>query len=136
MSKARQQLARVHGILARSRDTLDYKIESARVDFTEEALEIMARQGIGKADLARKLGVSKPYVTKLLGGGANLTLESMVRLAEALDCRLSTHLTEAGFSPQWLDVSENTDTCRIPSKPTPRTFDPLPFAHDAVSAAA
>ena len=44
MSKARQQLARVRGILARSRDTLDYKIESARVDFTEEALEIMARR--------------------------------------------------------------------------------------------
>jgi transcriptional regulator with XRE-family HTH domain len=136
MSKARKQLARVRDILTRSRDTLDYNIESARVDFTEEALEAMARHGIGKADLARKLGVSKPYVTKLLGGGANLTLESMVRLAEALDCRLSTHLTEAGFSPRWIDVSENIDSCRIPSKPTSRKFDPLPFTHDAISTAA
>jgi hypothetical protein len=40
MSKVQKQLARVRGILAKSRETLDYKIESARVDFTEEALGI------------------------------------------------------------------------------------------------
>ena len=138
MSKVQQQLARVRGILDRSRKTLDYKIESARVDFIEEALAIMAAQGISKADLARKLGVSKPYVTKLLGGGANLTLESMVRLAEALDCSLSTHLTQAGFSPRWVDISDTSDTCRIEAKPAKVTYQPvLPEDnHDAITAAA
>jgi len=138
MSKVQQQLARVRGILDRSRKTLDYKIESARVDFIEEALGIMAAQGISKAELARKLGVSKPYVTKLLGGGANLTLESMVRLAEALDCSLSTHLTQAGFSPRWVDISDTSDTCRIEAKPAKVTYQPvLPEDnHDAITAAA
>lgn len=138
MSKVQQQLARVRGILDRSRKTLDYKIESARVDFIEEALATMAAQGISKADLARKLGVSKPYVTKLLGGGANLTLESMVRLAEALDCSLSTHLTQAGFSPRWVDVSDTSETCRIEAKPAKVTYQPVLAEdnYDAITAAA
>lgn len=138
MSKVQQQLARVRGILARSRDTLDYKIESARVDFIEEVLAIMAEQGISKADLARKLDVSKPYVTKLLGGAANLTLESMVRLAEALGCSVSTHLTQAGFSPRWVDVSDTKETCRIEAKPAKATYQPVLAEdnHDAITAAA
>jgi transcriptional regulator with XRE-family HTH domain len=138
MSKVQQQLARVRGILAQSRETLDYKIESARVDFTEEALGIMAEQGISKADLARKLGVSKPYVTKLLGGGANLTLESMVRLAEALGCSLSTHLTQAGFSPRWVDVSDAVETRRIEATPAKTDYQTILAEenYDAITAAA
>jgi transcriptional regulator with XRE-family HTH domain len=138
MSKVQQQLARVRGILAKSRETLDYKIESARVDFTEEALGIMAGQGISKADLARRLGVSNPYVTKLLGGGANLTLESMVRLAEALGCSISTHLTQAGFSPRWVDISDATETRRIEAKPAKADYQPILTEenYDAITAAA
>jgi len=138
MSKVQQQLARVRGLLAKSRETLDYKIESARVDFIEEALGIMAQQGISKADLARHLGVSKPYVSKLLGGGENLTLESMVRLAETLGCSLSTHLTQAGFSPRWVDVSETTATRRIEAKPAKADYQPVLIEenYDAITAAA
>lgn len=61
ISKAQQQLARVRNILSKSRETLDYKIESAQVDFTEEVLSTMAEKGISEADLARRLGVSSPY---------------------------------------------------------------------------
>ena len=42
MSEVQQQVARVRDILAKSRETLDYKIESARVDFIEEVLELHA----------------------------------------------------------------------------------------------
>lgn len=59
-SKAQQQLARVRDILSKSRETLDYKIESAQVDFTEKVLSAMDEKGISETDLARRLGVSSP----------------------------------------------------------------------------
>lgn len=49
MSKVQQQVARVRDILAKSRETLDYKIESARVDFIEEVLELHASRGSSNA---------------------------------------------------------------------------------------
>ena len=77
-------------------------------------------------------------MTKLLGGGANLTLESMVRLAEALGCSISTHLTQAGFSPRWVDISDATETRRIEAKPAKADYQPI-FTeenYDAITAAA
>lgn len=47
--KAQQQLARVRDILSKSRETLDYKIESAQVDFTEKVLSAMDEKGISEA---------------------------------------------------------------------------------------
>jgi plasmid maintenance system antidote protein VapI len=55
-------------------------------DFTIGVYRLMADRvpKTTKADLARSLGTSPAYVTKMLGGDANFTIKSMVRIAHAL----------------------------------------------------
>ena len=50
---------------------------------TEEILQLMDREGISKADLARELGKSKAYVTQALSGGRNMTLRTLAAFAWA-----------------------------------------------------
>lgn len=65
-----------------------FDIEGAKFDISEHVFSMMERQGMSKAALARSLGKSRAYITKILQGNANFTLESLVKIARALDCRL------------------------------------------------
>jgi transcriptional regulator with XRE-family HTH domain len=84
---------------ARSRD--DYWIEDAILKFTMRLHELMQEQGISKTELAKRLGVSQPYVTRVLKGGDNLTVGTMVKLARAVGASLQISLqdSEAGSQP-------------------------------------
>src|SRR5436305_12498574 len=75
----------------------DYWVAGAILEFTEGVVREMERQGVTRTELARRLGATPAYVTKILRGKANFTLETMVRLARALDVRLHVQLAaEAG----------------------------------------
>jgi transcriptional regulator with XRE-family HTH domain len=47
------------------------------VEITELICELMDKQGVSRAELARLLGTSAPYVTKILRGQANMTLKTI-----------------------------------------------------------
>ena len=47
---------------------------------------MMVEKNITKTELAKKIGVSKAYITKVLRGEANFTVETMVKFSMALDC--------------------------------------------------
>jgi transcriptional regulator with XRE-family HTH domain len=66
---------------ARERDT--YWAASMILDFTEGLHRIMEANGVTRSDLARRLGVSPAYITKVLRGNVNFTIDSMVRLVRA-----------------------------------------------------
>jgi transcriptional regulator with XRE-family HTH domain len=66
--------------------------ENAIVGFTEDICVAMERAGVSRAELARRLGTSQAYVTKVLRGDANFTIKTMVRLALALDMEFCPHL--------------------------------------------
>jgi transcriptional regulator with XRE-family HTH domain len=66
---------------AKERDT--YWIGYAILDFTEGLHKIMKTNGVSRSDLARRLGVSPAYITKVLRGNVNFTVDSMVRLVRA-----------------------------------------------------
>ena len=63
---------------AKRRDT--YWVSSLILDFTEGLHKIMDENGVSRSELARRLGVSPAYITKVLRGNVNFTLDSMVRL--------------------------------------------------------
>jgi ribosome-binding protein aMBF1 (putative translation factor) len=73
-------------------DDPDFIAEGLALGVTEEAAEIMERQGISRAELAARMGVSRAYVTQLLNARPNLTLRSLAQLAIALQTKLSIHL--------------------------------------------
>jgi transcriptional regulator with XRE-family HTH domain len=53
-------------------------------------------QGVTGAELARRMGTSRAWVSRVLAGECNLTLASMGKLAFALGMRVTTRLTPAG----------------------------------------
>ena len=70
----------------------DFLTEQAILEFTEKVVVAMERAGMSRADLARQLGVSKAFISKLLNGNPNLTVKTMVALAKALGCSLELSL--------------------------------------------
>ena len=58
-------------------NTAEYQFEKAVVDLTEQLCEIMEAKGITRADLARQLGKSRAWVTKVLRGDHNVTLKTI-----------------------------------------------------------
>ena len=49
----------------------EYWEEGAILDFTEALYDAMQRQGVTRAELARRLGTSQAYITRVLSGNAN-----------------------------------------------------------------
>jgi transcriptional regulator with XRE-family HTH domain len=75
---------------ARKRD--EYWVADAILSFTEDLHEQAERKGKSRADLARALGVSTAYITKVFRGNTNFTIETMVKLARAVGARMEIHV--------------------------------------------
>lgn len=73
----------------------DYWLAGNVLDFTEEVCRLLNEQGVSRSELARRLGTSPAYVTKMLRGNTNFTLATMTRVARALDCKLDLRLLPA-----------------------------------------
>ncbi len=83
-----------------------YWVERAVLEFTEDVVGRLKAKGISRTELARRIDASPAYVTKILRGNTNFTLESMVRIAQALGCSLRTHLQPDGARTHWFDMLE------------------------------
>jgi transcriptional regulator with XRE-family HTH domain len=83
-----------------------YWVEKLQLDF---ALELDRRRralGMTGTEFAKELGVSRAYVSKVFRGDANLTIESMVKIARAAGARVNLsmvdeHLPERQQRSQW-----------------------------------
>jgi transcriptional regulator with XRE-family HTH domain len=75
---------------AKGRDS--YWTASMILDFTEGLHKIMEANGVTRSDLARRLRVSPAYITKVLRGNVNFTVDSMVRLVRAAGGEVSIHI--------------------------------------------
>ncbi len=62
----------------------DYHAAAVANIFLEVLVDGMEKGGISRAELARRLGTSPAYVTKVLRGNVNFTLASLVKLARAV----------------------------------------------------
>jgi transcriptional regulator with XRE-family HTH domain len=105
--------------LQKFRDDVDFLTEAAILDFTEKVVDKMQLNGLSRAELAQKLGVSKPFVTKLLNGSPNMTIKTMVSIAHALECEFSAELCPKGFEirrvfsvPKKISVDKYTELVR------------------------
>src|ERR1700693_900688 len=73
----------------------EYWLDGPILEFGEELSRLMLEQKISKAELARRLGTSPAYVTKVLRGNANFTLRTIAKLGRVFDCRPRLHLAPA-----------------------------------------
>ena len=88
----------------------EYWAEVAIGDFTEEICRLLEERKLSRADLARGLGTSQAYITKILRGQANFTLASMAKLAFALGSQVRIHLAPTGSYSVWKDCLAEPDT--------------------------
>jgi transcriptional regulator with XRE-family HTH domain len=79
-------------LLPQIQDSERYDQEALRSDISDQILCLMKAQGVTKTELARRLSTSKAYVTKILQGNANFTLDTLVQIARALGCRYVARL--------------------------------------------
>jgi transcriptional regulator with XRE-family HTH domain len=93
-------------LLQAARNSLSYKVEGAIIQFTEQIFQKMQTMGVSKSELASRIGSSAPYVTKLLKGGTNFTLESMVKVADALDSEIRIELIPKFTAKDWIHLME------------------------------
>lgn len=62
----------------------EYWTELAIIEFTEDLSRWMESKNISQAELAEAVGVSQPYISKVLKGNVNFTLATMTKLARAI----------------------------------------------------
>lgn len=84
-----------------------YLTEMQILKFTETVVRNMEANAVPRAELARRLGVSKAMVTKLLRGNPNMNMKTMVTLAYVLGCELDVDIHPRGFRRAELYVCEN-----------------------------
>jgi transcriptional regulator with XRE-family HTH domain len=75
-----------------ARQSPAYHAECASIRFTEALIDRMKACGITRTALAEKIGTSPAYITKILRGDTNFTLDSMARIAQALGCEMNFEL--------------------------------------------
>lgn len=73
----------------------EYWAAHAALEFTEEVARRLEEEGVSRAELARRMGTSPAYVTKILRGDVNFTLATMSKLARSLGGRLEVRLAPA-----------------------------------------
>lgn len=77
--------------------TVDYQTELSIIDLNEKIIAKMAEKKVSRVELAKRLGVSKAFITKLLNGNPNMTIKTINALALALDCQVYLDIHPKGF---------------------------------------
>lgn len=66
-----------------------YEAELEKLRIVDTLIHLRQRQGLTQATLARRIGVSQPFIAKLESGDTqNFSLETLVKLAVALNSEL------------------------------------------------
>jgi transcriptional regulator with XRE-family HTH domain len=63
----------------------EFAKERLVLDATERIREIMERQGVSQAELSKRWGTSKAYVSQVLTGNRNMTLRTLADIMFLLD---------------------------------------------------
>ncbi len=84
-----------------ARQTTGYWVEEAKHDFVFSLDRQLKRRKISNVALAQILGVSPPYVSKLMRGDENITIETMVKLARAVQGELHIEVREVSDGVHW-----------------------------------
>jgi transcriptional regulator with XRE-family HTH domain len=79
-----------------------FEQESLSIEATELISTLMKERQISKAELAKRIGKSKAFITQLLSGGRNMTLHTFADLAFALGYKVDLHASPLSKSSEVL----------------------------------
>jgi len=87
-----------------AKETDKYWIENAKHDLAFGLHRQIRRSGMSNTELAAKLNVKPPYISKVMRGDENLTIESMVKLVRAAGGRLHLQVADQADGIRWFSV--------------------------------
>lgn len=74
--------------LSNLENDFEFKVEEFKMKLTEDILKVMAENNISRSELATRMGCSLPYISKLLFGEQNLTVENLMKISQSLETTL------------------------------------------------
>lgn len=108
---------RVQKIAQEARKTVEYKEEMLFLEITERIVALMKAANVTKAELARRLGCTPAYITKLLSGSTNFTVNTLLRIGDALNVDLHVSLEDSSNSVMdMFNITELLKLIRCKSK--------------------
>ncbi|MDR1581526.1 MAG: helix-turn-helix transcriptional regulator [Synergistaceae bacterium] len=84
----------------------EYWYEKLKSVFSNNFFRLMTEKNIGKAQLAKKIGVSKPYISKILRGDENFTVKTLAKVAFALGCEIDVNFRSMRQSAELKPTAE------------------------------
>ena len=87
--------------LEEARKSLPYQVSYAQGAYADELWQAMEHRGFNQVEFAGRAGVNKQFLTKVFRGG-NCTIETMVKLAFAVNYKVSIHLTPNEVGCAWM----------------------------------
>ncbi|MBB5411973.1 transcriptional regulator with XRE-family HTH domain [Paraburkholderia sp. HC6.4b] len=87
--------------------------DELKLDFALSVDRELRRCSLTRSDLARSIGTSPAWVTKVLRGDANPTIETMQKIASAVESNVHVHLAPKGCVGVWVEVKERADSAPI-----------------------
>jgi transcriptional regulator with XRE-family HTH domain len=87
--------------------------DEVKLDFAMSVDLELARCSLTRSDLARSIGTSPAWITKVLRGDANPTLETMQKIASAVECNVHVHLAPKGCVGVWVEVKKGVEPSAI-----------------------
>jgi transcriptional regulator with XRE-family HTH domain len=90
---------------ASARETDEYWAEALKLEFALALDKVRRTSGLSGTELAKRLKTSPAYISKVLGGESNLTIESMVKLARAVEGRVRIEIVGEEQRPEIIDFN-------------------------------
>jgi transcriptional regulator with XRE-family HTH domain len=103
--------------LEKAQENENYWVIKAKMDFSSELATRAAEQKLNGKSLAEKLGTSAAYISKMFRGDANLTIESMVKLARATNSHLEIKIVnqQAALAAKPIATTMTDKVVRMPN---------------------
>jgi transcriptional regulator with XRE-family HTH domain len=70
-----------------------FQQEKLMIDATETISRVMEEKGVTRAELAKRIGKSRAFVTQILSGNQNITLRTIADVLYVLDCQAEMRAT-------------------------------------------
>jgi Helix-turn-helix len=108
--------AELENSLERARKSLQYHVAYAQETYSDELWQAMEHRDLNQVEFAKKAGVPKQFLTKIFHGG-NCTIETMVKLAFAINYKVNIHLTPNEVGCSWMHCINFISIDTVPRPP-------------------
>ncbi len=106
---------RFNKLLEKYKEDREFILDGLILRVSEDIARLLAEQNMSRTELAKKLGCSPAYVTKLLRGSENLTLKKLFEISQALNANLniSISMNAGSFSGEAAECVFADDIFRV-----------------------